>query len=95
MRRWFLLSSYHWLALFLALSVSAVLLAWVSFGLINLAMANFDFLRRHGLMAIAEGGLLQSLVIGAKGLLALICYIVFKSVETELVYRWRAKDNVQ
>ncbi|NJM84238.1 MAG: hypothetical protein HC844_18925 [Tabrizicola sp.] len=93
MRRWLSLSSYHWFVLFCVMGICAMFLAWISFGLINLAMANFDFIRRHGLMALAEGGLLQSLEIGAKAFLALVLYFGFKSIETELIHRWRGKGD--
>lgn len=93
MRRWLFLSSYHWAALMIILALSATVLAWMSFGLINLAMANAEFLRRHGLMAVREGGLWQAAAIGARALLALLTYLVFKAVETELIQRWRSKDH--
>jgi hypothetical protein len=89
MRRWLLLSSYHWLFLFVLLGVCATLGAWISFGLINLAMANYDFVSRHGLLALREGGILQMLEIGGKGLAVLVAYLVFKATETELIHRWR------
>ncbi len=89
MRRWLLLAEYHWAVLLVLLGVSATVVAWISFGLINVAMSNFDFLTRHGLLAIREGGLVQLLGIGAKASVALAAYLVFKAVETELIYRWR------
>jgi hypothetical protein len=89
MRRWLRLSEYHWLVLFALLGTCATLVAWVSFGLINLAMANYEFVSRHGLLALREGGILQMLEIGGKGLAVLSCYLVFKACETELIHRWR------
>ena len=89
MRRWLMLSEYHWAALLLLLAFSATLVAWVSFGLINLAMANFGFVSRYGITALREGGLLQMLEIAAKAALVLAAYLVFKAVETELIHRWR------
>ena len=56
---------------------------------INVAMANLDFLLRHGLMGIAEGGLLQFLSILAKGFLIVLFYFGFKGIEAELLQRWR------
>ncbi len=64
-------------------------LAFLSYNLFSLAMANLGFLQKYGLMAVAEGGLLQLMQIGAKGLLALLCYLGFKGAETELIARWR------
>lgn len=86
---WLTLSKYHWAVLLVLLGASAALVAWISFGLINLAMANFDFLTRHGLLALREGGLLQLLEIGAKAGVALAAYLTFKAIETELIHRWR------
>ncbi|MBA3908974.1 MAG: hypothetical protein C0524_03610 [Rhodobacter sp.] len=93
MRRWLLLSSYHWLVLLTALALSAALVAWISFGLINVAMANFEFLKRYGLMAVREGGLRQAVEIGARASLALLFYLLFKAIETELIQRWRGKGH--
>jgi hypothetical protein len=89
MRRWMRLSEYHWLVVFALLAVCATLVAWISFGLINLAMANYSFVSRHGLVALREGGILQMLEIGGKGLIVLVAYLVFKACESELVHRWR------
>ena len=93
MRRWLRLSEYHWIVLFLALGICATVVAWISFGLINLAMANYAFLTEFGLLALREGGLAQLLEIGGKGLVVLACYLLFKAIETELIYRWRSKEE--
>jgi hypothetical protein len=90
MRRWLLLSEYHWAVLLLLLGLCATVVAWISFGLINLAMANFDFVTRYGVLALREGGFLQMLEIGVKGAVVLAAYFLFKAVETELIYRWRS-----
>ncbi len=93
MNRWLMLSSYHWMVLFVALALSAGSLAWMSFGLIDMAMANTGFLRRHGLTAIREGGLWQAVEIGVRAIIVLLTYFLFKAVETELIHRWRGKGN--
>jgi hypothetical protein len=89
MRRWLLLSEYHWAVLLALFAACATLVAWISVGLVTLAMANFDFLTQHGLLAIREGGLLQLLGIGARALAVLVAYLIFKAIETELIHRWR------
>lgn len=89
MRRWLMLSHYHWSVLLILLAVSATVAAWISFGLINLAMANFEFLSRHGLLAAREGGLVQLIGIGLRAGIVLGAYLVFKAIETELIHRWR------
>ena len=93
MRRWLLLSQYHWIALLVLLGVSAAVAAWISFGLINLAMANYTFVSKHGLTALREGGLAQIIEIGGKASVALAAYIVFKASETELIHRWRNAEE--
>lgn len=93
-RRWLEIHAYHGLVLFLAMGACAVLFAWSSYNLTQLAVANFRFLRAFGLMAVMEGGLWQLLEIAAYGLLSLIFYLGFKSCEHELVHRgsdWRAE----
>ncbi len=89
MRRWLILSDYHWMALVGVLALSAALVAWISVGLINVAMANYDFVTHYGLMALRDGGFMQILEIGVRAALVLGTYMVFKAVETELIYRWR------
>ncbi len=93
MKRWLSLTSYHWLVLFFAMGACAILLAWISFGLINVAMANYNFLSRYGLMAIAEGGLVQAIEIAVKSFFALLFYFCFKAIEVELIYRWRNRKD--
>ncbi|CAN1535956.1 hypothetical protein MCELHM10_01571 [Paracoccaceae bacterium] len=93
MPKWLVVASWHWSVLFCVLALSATLVAWISFGLINLAMANFDFVSRHGLLALREGGLWQMIQIGAQAFVALVAYLVFKTAETELVCRWRKQDH--
>ena len=93
MPSWFNLSSWHWAFVFVAFGLSATVLAWISFGLINLAMANFDFVSRHGLLALREGGLWQMIQIGAKALVAMVAYLFFKASEAELIFRWRKQDH--
>ncbi len=89
MPRWMDLSRWNAIALFLAMAICALIVAWLGFGLINLAMANVAFLRDHGLMAIAEGGALQALLLALRGLALLLAFFAFKAIETELVHRWR------
>jgi hypothetical protein len=67
-------------------------LSFICFGMgsLNLAQmvqANIDFLRIHGLMAIADGGLWQLATLSVNIYIAVACYIVFKSCEHALVER--------
>lgn len=90
MSRWLYLSSYHWLVLFAVMGICGAFLAWISFGLFNMAMANLAYLTKFGLMAAVDGGFLQAALIGAKALLALVLYFGFKATEHELICRWQA-----
>jgi hypothetical protein len=91
MARWIRLSTKHWAVLFVVMAIGAAGVAWESVGLVNLAMANADFLTRHGRMAILEGGLVQTLEIGARALAVMLFYFLFKGAESELIARWRQK----
>jgi hypothetical protein len=87
------LSRYPALLVFAAMGACAALLAWSSFNLFHLAMANITFLQTYGVMAIKDGGLVQLLGLVLQGTVALLCYIGFKACETELVSRWRGSDD--
>jgi hypothetical protein len=86
---WFSLSRHRAVTLFLAAGAFAALFAWNSYNLFQTAMANVNFLRTYGLMAVMDGGLTQLLTLVAYGYLSLAFYIGFKACEAELVHRWR------
>jgi hypothetical protein len=87
------LSRYPVTVLFLLMALSAAIVAWISLGLLNLAMANADFLLRHRLLALREGGLVQVLELALRGSAVLLAYLVFKGSETELIARWRRRKS--
>lgn len=91
LRRWFDLSSHHWPVLFAAMAACGAFLAWMTVGLVEVAMANYDFLRTYGSVGVADGGGVQLVLIGAKALVALVAYLAFKAIEVELVHRWRRR----
>jgi hypothetical protein len=92
--RWLLPESYPTIVLLCALGLTASLFAWLSVGLLSVAMANFSFLERHGLRAVTEGGLLQLAGIALKSVTALFLYLLFRGIETELLARWtRRRDT--
>lgn len=93
MRRWLMLQSYHVVALIVMISLCSAVFAWNTYGLVTLAMANFAFLTKWGVMAVMEGGLWQSLWLGGKALVALFSYLGFKGVEHELIHRWRVAGD--
>lgn len=77
--------------LLLICGLVAALLAWCSVGLLSVAMSNLDFLRRHGVMAVAEGGLIQSGWIVLQSIVVLLLYQRFRGIEVELLARWVGK----
>ncbi len=89
MKRWLILQNWHLAALLGAMALSAVGLAWMSFNLFGMAMANIRFITQYGAMALADGGLQQFLEICLYGFASLLLFLVFKGCETEIVKRWR------
>ena len=87
-RRWLEIHSYAAPVLFLGIGACAIFFAWSSYNLVHLAIANLEFLRKFGWLAVMEGGLWQAMEVAAYGLLSLIFYLGFKSFEYELVHRW-------
>ena len=80
---------YHWIAVFGLAGVFAAVFAFATFNLFHYSMANLSFLKRHGLIAIQEGALLQTVEILNGGAFALFSYFGFKLCEGELIARFR------
>lgn len=74
---------------FIAAGFCAAALAFVSFNLFHVAMANAAFLARYGWLAVMEGALWQLATLVLTGAFALLCYFGFKLCENELVQRYR------
>jgi hypothetical protein len=89
MKRLFCISTYPGIVVFALAGVFVVIFAFTSYNLLHFGMANLHFLQKHGLTAIAEGGLLQLLEILLYGAIALLAFIGFKLCESELVIRYR------
>jgi hypothetical protein len=87
-RRWTTPRPYPTPVLLLMFGLVAVLLAWLSLGLLDIAMSNLGFLQRHGAAAVAAGGLVQTAEIVAKSAAVLLLYLGFRGIEVELVARW-------
>lgn len=83
------ISGYPAVLVFALAGVSAVIVAYASYNLLSMSMANLHFLRRHGWDALATGGLIQLLLIIATGAVALFFFVIFKICEAELVARYR------
>ena len=84
------LSAYHAVFVFLLAGAFAALFAWNSYSLFQTAMANVNFLRTYGWMAVMDGGVTQLITLVLYGYLSLAFFIAFKACEVELVYRWRS-----
>jgi hypothetical protein len=93
LRKLLSLGRYPSLAVFLVMALCAVAFAWITFGLLHLAMSNAEFLITYRLAALMDGGLLQAGELALRGLVALVAYLGFKGCEAELVARWRGKDK--
>jgi hypothetical protein len=89
MKRFLTLQRWHILALFAGLGISAVLFAWTTFNLFGVAIANFDLIKRYGVMALLDGGFLQFAEISFDALVSMLLFLLFKGCETEIVKRWR------
>jgi hypothetical protein len=89
MKRWLILQTWHGAALLLGLGTSAVVFAWTSFNLIDVALANARLIADYGVMGLLDGGLLQLAQITLNAALALLCFLMFKGCETEIIRRWR------
>jgi hypothetical protein len=88
-KRFLKTSTYPWWVVFVAASGFATGLAYSSYNLFHLSMANLSFLREFGWLAVMNGGVLQFLENAAYGGVSLICFLGFKICETDLVLRYR------
>ena len=89
MRGFLTLQRWHIGWLFLGLSISAVIFAWTTFNLYQVASSNLRFITNYGVMGLVDGGLLQLVEISFHGLLSLLMFLLFKGCETEIMHRWR------
>jgi hypothetical protein len=93
MSDWLRPKAYHWLVLLVMMGICSVGLAWLSFGLFKIAMANFNLISEHGLVALMDGGLVQLAMIGVESIFALLFYLGFKGIEHELLIRWNGRSH--
>ena len=89
MKRLLRISRYPWIAVFALAGLTAAIVAYSSYNLLQASMANLHFLQRHGWQAIRFGALLQLLEIVIYGAMALTFFLLFKICESELVVRYR------
>lgn len=84
------MNRYPALAILLIAGVLAIIFAFATVNLLQLAIANIRFLREFGIVAVMEGALWQLAGITISAFVALISYMGFKICESELVARYRA-----
>ena len=89
MKRLFQISRYPGLLIFLLAAISVVIVAFLTYNLLHMGMANLHFIQQHGWLALRSGGLMQLIQILAYGVVSLFFFIVFKVCESELVIRYR------
>lgn len=89
LKRLLTLQTWHITALFAGLGGSAALITWATFNLFGIAVANFWFIKRNGIMGLVDGGLLQLFEICLDGIAALLLFLLFKGCEVEIIARWR------
>ena len=89
MKRLFTISGYPALFVFTLAGVSLAVVGYATYNLLSLSMANLDFLREHGWLAVTSGGLVQFLEILLSGTVALAFFLLFKICESELIARYR------
>ena len=89
MKRLFQVSRYPAVLVFLLAGLSAVIVAYASFNLLTISMANLHFIQAHGWLALRSGALIQLLGIAFYGVIALAFFLIFKICESELVLRYR------
>ena len=78
------------LLIFVAAAGAVVVFAFTTVNLFSLAMANLQFVRAHGWIAIREGALLQLGALCLGGAVALASWLAFKILEAEITQRYRA-----
>ena len=92
----FRITRFHWLVVFVMAGVFAAAFTFATYNLFHLSMANLDFLKKYGLLAIQEGALGQTIEIAGGGAFALFFFLGFKVCERELVTRyfeWTNRDE--
>ena len=77
----------HWLATFLLMCASAMIVGLISLNIFMLLSANIALIAAHGAMALIDGGLLQFAELTVYGLVGVACYLLFKACEHVLVGR--------
>lgn len=89
MKRILKTTAYPWWAVFIAASIFATAFAYASYNLFHLSMANINFIKSYGWLAIMNGAVLQLLEIALYGGISLFCFLGFKICEVDLTTRYR------
>lgn len=89
MKRLFDITRYPGIVAFMLAGISIVIVAFASYNLLQMGMANLRFIGEHGWFALQSGGLIQFLQILVLGVISLFFFIVFKICESDLMARYR------
>jgi hypothetical protein len=79
-------------ATFFILIASGLSFGAITVNIFRLLAANWSFIMTHGLMALHEGALRQTLELVAAGTLSMALYLIFKFCEKILIDRLSAND---
>ena len=94
MKRFFDITRFPGFAVFVLAGIAIVIVAFASYNLLHIGMANLRYIGEHGWLALQTGALIQFLQILGYGVVSLFFYLVFKVCESELVARYqRWKDK--
>jgi uncharacterized membrane protein (Fun14 family) len=93
MKKWLRPKAYHSVVLIMIMGLCSIGFAWLTYGLIKVAMANVEHLTMAGLMGVTDGGLVMLIFTGIKAAFALMFYLGFKGIEHELLIRWNGHSH--
>lgn len=77
----------HWLCTYLLMGLGFVIFGAASLNLVQVFVANFNFLAEYGLTAAADGALLQLFYLLMSAYAAVAFYLLFKTCEHALIER--------
>ena len=80
----------HPLITFLLLVISGFAFGVMTLNIFRLFAANWNFIKTHGVMALQEGALVQTLELFITGLISMIFFLMFKFCERILIDRLSA-----
>jgi hypothetical protein len=83
------LRNYRAVTVLLIAGIFTLIFTLSTLNLLRLGIANLEFIRDYGWIAIMEGALIQLAKLAGSSAIALISYMGFKLCEHELVQKYR------